>query len=312
MILNQHGALGSFDLKNKYMAHKKITLWTTGLIALILHSTSHAQIIQNIKTHHDNRMVVVEYDLIDSDVNPVSLFIWVRINDSINICPKLVTGDLKSVKSGKNKRISWMALEELGAIDASIEVSLHVVPTVKIGKKVWMATNLNVDKFQNGDLIPEARNAEEWAKAATEGKPAWCYIGDNQNRRVEHGIIYNWYAVNDPRGLAPRGFHIPTDEEWRDLNLNDKVSSQSVLKSTYGWYLDGNGSNHSGFSGIPIGYRNSDGVFVDSGFTAAWWSSSSDSQFAALVWSLTAEKRLNMERTSRGKGNGFSVRCLMD
>ena len=94
--------------------------------------------------------------------------------------------------------------------------------TVTIGNQVWMTKNLDVDKFRNGDPIPEAKTEEEWLKAGESEEPAWCYYrNDPKNDFGEkYGKLYNWYALNDPRGLAPEGFHIPSSEEWEILEFS--------------------------------------------------------------------------------------------
>lgn len=74
---------------------------------------------------------------------------------------------------------------------------------VIIGDQVWMASNLDVDTFRNGDPIPHAKTDEDWELAGANGEPAWCYYGNNPGNSEEFGKLYNWYAVNDPRGLAP-------------------------------------------------------------------------------------------------------------
>ncbi|MBK7413737.1 MAG: fibrobacter succinogenes major paralogous domain-containing protein [Ignavibacteria bacterium] len=78
--------------------------------------------------------------------------------------------------------------------------------TVKVGEQVWMKENLNVDRFRNGDLIPEATSVAQWENACVSGQPAWCYYRNDANNGSVYGRIYNWYAVSDPRGLAPKGF----------------------------------------------------------------------------------------------------------
>lgn len=74
---------------------------------------------------------------------------------------------------------------------------------VKIGDQIWMTQNLDVDKFRNGDPIPEVTKAEECNKTDDEGKPAWCYYNNDPANGKKYGKLYNWHAVNDPRGLAP-------------------------------------------------------------------------------------------------------------
>lgn len=86
--------------------------------------------------------------------------------------------------------------------------------TIKVGKKKWMKNNLNVVFFRNGDTIPEAKTNEEWLNAQKERKPAWCYYENDPQNGEKLGRLYNWYAVTDKRGLAPRGFRIANKKDW--------------------------------------------------------------------------------------------------
>ena len=91
--------------------------------------------------------------------------------------------------------------------------------SVIISKQVWMGENLNVSKFRNGDVITEAETDEEWVKAGKAGTPIWCYYNFDPHKGLIYGKLYNWYAVNDSRGLAPEGWHIPSNIEFNELNL---------------------------------------------------------------------------------------------
>jgi uncharacterized protein (TIGR02145 family) len=88
---------------------------------------------------------------------------------------------------------------------------------VTIGNQHWMTKNLNVSTFRNGDPIREARTNHEWKEAIAKKEPAWCYYENNPKNGAKYGKIYNWYAVSDPRGLAPYGWHIPSFMEWNSL-----------------------------------------------------------------------------------------------
>jgi uncharacterized protein (TIGR02145 family) len=112
--------------------------------------------------------------------------------------------------------------------------------TVVIGSQVWMTKNLDVAIFRNGDTIPQATSEEAWIAAAENMQPAWCYYNNDPKNGKKYGKLYNWYAVNDPRGLAPMGFHIPSEEEWNILNvyLDNGVSSGKKMKSISGWNSD--------------------------------------------------------------------------
>lgn len=192
---------------------------------------------------------------------------------------------------------------------ASIEVS--------IGKQVWMSENLNVDKFRNGDPIPEAKTDEEWQKAGKNGEPAWCYYNNNPDNGDRCGKLYNWFAVNDPRGLAPNGWKIPSEEDWN--RLIDFLGGYSVarmkMKSTEFWADNdgesGNGTNESDFSGLPGGLRYYDGTFSSIGDGGYWWTSS---EFVTgYAWHLPLYYDNHaVYRYDGRKGGGLSVRCLRD
>ena len=120
-----------------------------------------------------------------------------------------------------------------------------VYKEVPIGKQVWMTKNLDVAKFRNGDPIPEAKTDEEWVKAGENEQPAWCNYDNNPANGSKYGKLYNWYAVNDPRGLEPQGWHIPSNDEWTVLTdyLGGELNAGAKMKSKTGWAEDGNGTN---------------------------------------------------------------------
>lgn len=108
---------------------------------------------------------------------------------------------------------------------------------VKIGNQQWNVKNLTVNTFRNGDLIPEVNSEEDLIKASENRQPAWCYYNYDPILGGHFGKLYNWYAVNDPRGLAPKGWHIPCQQEWDTLIsfLGGHQLANMKMKSTYGW-----------------------------------------------------------------------------
>ena len=90
---------------------------------------------------------------------------------------------------------------------------------VKIGKQIWMSKNLDVDRFRNGDPIPHAQTVEEWVNAGVNEQPAWCYYNNDPKNGKKYGKLYIYYAVGDSRGLAPQGYHVPSDSEWDILTV---------------------------------------------------------------------------------------------
>jgi uncharacterized protein (TIGR02145 family) len=102
----------------------------------------------------------------------------------------------------------------------------------KIGGQIWMAENLTVTKFRNGDPIPEARSTEDWLNAGENKQPAFCYVNNDPNTVSQYGVLYNWYAVNDRRGLAPEGWHIPSHidaENLRDFLMSEIIKKQQKI-----------------------------------------------------------------------------------
>ncbi len=222
---------------------------------------------------------------------------------------------------------------ELNQIKSSL---VSISDQVKIGNQIWMKKNLNVDKFRNGDPIPQAKTAEEWINAGRAGQPAWSYY-DNDPSNYEllneiplngekYGKLYNWYAVNDPRGLAPLGWHIPNKEDWETLreNLGGEKLAATKMKSTSGWADDydisekghkiegtqknGNGTNESGFSALPSGARRTNGTFVDPTDNASWWSSTSVKNYGVVYFALCSG--CNFYDSGSEKDRGYSVRCI--
>jgi len=182
-----------------------------------------------------------------------------------------------------------------------------------IGTQVWMTKNLNVSTFRNGDPIPQAKTNEEWEKAGENKEPAWCYYENDPANGAKYGKLYNWYAVSDSRGLAPVGYHIPSDAEWTLLTdyLGGSENAGAKMKSKQGWAEDGNGTNSSGFSGLPVGYRYYNGTFNLIGLYGGWWSFSEYDTDSAWTRFLGYGVGF-VARSGYDKGGGFSVRCLRD
>jgi uncharacterized protein (TIGR02145 family) len=194
-----------------------------------------------------------------------------------------------------------------------ILVKLTQAQTVTIGTQVWMTKNLDVSTFRNGDPIPEAKTSEEWNKAGENKEPAWCYYdNDAANGRI-YGKLYNWFAVNDPRVLAPSGWHVPRDAEWTTLSgfLGGESIAGEKMKSTSGWVENGNGTNTIGFSGLPGGYRSGYDYFDGIGVNGFWWSASESSTDVAFDRDLF-HNEISLGRDSSDKGLGLSVRCVRD
>ncbi len=183
--------------------------------------------------------------------------------------------------------------------------------SVSICGQEWMAGNLDVATYRNGDPITQITTFDEWQNA-TSG--AWCYYENNSANGTTYGRLYNWYAVNDPRGLAPVGWHVPTNEEW--LILADCLGGISIaggkLKEAGTSHWDSpntDATNETGFTALPGGFR--DGGFIGLGINAQWWTSTeTSSTWASYRW--VAYDHGTLAGLNVQKTNGFSVRCVKD
>lgn len=192
-------------------------------------------------------------------------------------------------------------------------------PSVNIGKQTWKTENLNVSAFINGDPIKQARSKRKWRKFARRHKPAWCYYANKTVNGTTYGKLYNWYAVNDSRGLTPCGWHIPSDKEWIELAefLGGEDVAGEKMKTVTGWKAHvnnfSNGNNISGFGGLPGGYRFKNGDFYYMGSFGYWWSSTQDNTDSNnAFYRDQSYNKGNLGRDSNEKKNGLSVRCIRD
>ncbi|MGB1384480.1 MAG: fibrobacter succinogenes major paralogous domain-containing protein [Flavobacteriales bacterium] len=177
--------------------------------------------------------------------------------------------------------------------------------TVQIGDQCWFAENLRTTTYLNGDAIPQNLSDGDWS-STTSGAMAFY-----DNFSTSSGL-YNWYAVDDARGLCPSGWHVPTDEEW--TMLTDHLGGESVaggqMKTNYGWNGGGNGTNSSGFSGLPGGIRDFSAFFYLAGNEGYWWSSSPNGSNAWIRY--LANSYEVVFRAGSNPQTGFSVRCVRD
>ena len=200
----------------------------------------------------------------------------------------------------------------------------NVYNTIIIGSQVWMAENLKVTHYRNGEPIPIVTSNTGWAGLST---GAYCSFDNNNSNVNDYGLMYNWYAVNDNRNLAPEGWHIPTEDEWQQLDRylgmsNSEIDGTYQRGSDEGGKLKETGTSHwnspntgatnsSGFSALPGGYRTNDGSFYSIGDFGFWWSSTEYVIGAVWVRMLYHNSSL-VDRATIHTSYGYSVRCIMD
>jgi uncharacterized protein (TIGR02145 family) len=191
---------------------------------------------------------------------------------------------------------------------------------VELNEQLWTSHNLDVSTYRDGTPIPQVQDSATWTKLTT---GAWCWItspDDPTGEKYGHiyGKLYNWYAVDDPRGLAPVGYHITTDREWAYLNyqlFQQYGNNQGgVLKSKEFWFAPNAGANNlTGFRALPGGFRHEDGRFLFVGYACNIWTSTSELRaLTAYSWNLTSGDGKLYHQNDFGKGSGLSVRCIKD
>ena len=206
-----------------------------------------------------------------------------------------------------------------------IDIDSNMYKVIRIGNQVWMAENLKVSKYRNGDEITNATDDETWKDFTSEVTGAYCYYNNAASNADTYGALYNWYAISDSRNLAPKGWHVPTDEEWKELEIflgmsqstADQTGSRGMdegkkLKSSSGWYNDGNGTDEVAFCGLPAGERGDVmGISDFMGFRGCFWSASENNTNSA--WKRDFYFHYDdIYRYTSSKRYGFSVRCIQD
>lgn len=205
--------------------------------------------------------------------------------------------------------------------------------SVTIGDQVWMVENLNEDKFRNGDPVPHAESDNAWNQAGLNNQPAWCYYNNDHANGEIFGKLYNYFAVVDPRGLAPEGWRIPSDADWSKLENHSGdqgVASVKQKEEQFGvvmdfvaggklkeagtahWLSPNTGAtNETGFTALPGGCRDMTGSFQDVGDYGIWWSATQDTTSEA--WNRRMHFiNSSVHRYHQDKACGFSVRCVRD
>jgi uncharacterized protein (TIGR02145 family) len=219
------------------------------------------------------------------------------------------------------------------------DVDGNVYPIVKIGEQWWMAENLKVTKYNNRDDILTGLDDTEWLGTVGGAYAIYPHDGGHSEDNVEgigsdeemlaaYGALYNWYAVSDSRGLCPVGWHVPSEEEWNDLDnyLGGEIIAGGKMKSTRTepfphprWDNPNiDATNESGFSGLPGGMRVHEGSYINIGRYGRWWSSTTRTDYPSDIGTEYAMGRRTqcydgkINQNYNFKQVGFPVRCIMD
>jgi len=223
-----------------------------------------------------------------------------------------------SCKKDSNNSNSENSSETVTDIDGNI---YH---TIKIGSQIWLVENLQVVHYRNGDPVLNVTGDSNWITCDT---GAYCNYDNNLSYVKSYGRLYNWFAVNDPRILSPLGWHIPTDNEWKQLEIYLGLTQEQAdghgyrgtieggkLKEagTEHWiYPNSGASNSYGFTGLPGGYRTSE--FKILSVEGLWWTSSKTDYDEGIFRGLSCnDARIGRGYYFQDKTLGLSVRCVKD
>ena len=210
---------------------------------------------------------------------------------------------LGSCGDSKNQEELNNLVEYKGDYGDVTDVEGNKYKTVKIGTQIWMAENLKVKKFRNGDYV-SGKKYETFKQSKRNRTPKWFNYGDNEESSIENGLLYNFYAVEDKRGLAPEGWRIPTVEDWNKLEKFLQTNVSYKLRSKSNWLENKGGINSSGFNALPAGilgykfhspdyvwketriatyddlYKQKEVYFGNSKFTMFWTNNNSDLDYS--------------------------------
>jgi len=213
------------------------------------------------------------------------------------------------------------------AIMPMVDIDGNVYKIVKIGNQIWMAENLRVTHYRDGIPILNITDADSWTSTSS---GAYCFHYNEVGNLETFGGLYNWYAVDDLRGVAPEGWHVPTDREWKELEMylgmsQSEADGGGFRGSGQGRQLAGSAElwegvsienntefGSSSFNALPGGYRsNFNGSYPGMGYKGNFWSATENgSDFAWIRWVDYHES--GVARYDRNKGDGYAIRCLRD
>lgn len=260
---------------------------------------------------------------------PVNQSITVQlINGQANANKIITSGNLNTTIPGGTFTLCNQSGGCTGGPSTITDADGNIYNVVSIGNQCWMKENLKTTKYRNGSLIPGNLNETMWSLTTT---GAQADYNDDTVNTVIYGKLYNGYAIAEPAGLCPAGWHVPTDADWNELvkfldpgadttTVNGvqsaiaggKLKATGSLQLGTGLWQDPNiATNQSGFSGLATGFRLSDGTYVGLSSDGCWWTSTQYSTFDAGKFSLY----FNLSSVSRepdGKVTGLSVRCVRD
>jgi len=241
---------------------------------------------------------------------------------TISISALLISLSISCKKENSTVQTSGITSESISQ-DVLNDNKVLAGNTVRIGTQVWMKKNLDVTRYRNGDKIPQVKDRHKWASLTT---GAWCWYNNDSATGAVYGKLYNWYAVHDPRGLAPEGWHVPSEAEWTTLSTylggyavaGGKMKSTGTIEAGTGlWYApNADATNSSGFTALPGGYHHFNDYYIESfygaGITGFWWSTTEYTLLNYAWYHYINYGGGTIYADEIQKTWGFSVRCVKD
>jgi uncharacterized protein (TIGR02145 family) len=220
-------------------------------------------------------------------------------------------------KEVREKEIPWTVEESVVPESSTftirdggtvMDIDGNVYKTMLLGNKRWMAENLKVSRFNNGNLIREVSRDNEWKIAEAS---SWSIYNNDIAYEKVVGKLYNGHVLLDKREICPSGWHVPSDKEWQDLvnALGGEITAVPKMKSVNGWMGTLKNNNISGLKGLPGGARKEDGLFNGAGKLLVWWTDTSTSEDTKLYCRFISNDKNEILRSSVSLKSGFSIRC---
>lgn len=190
---------------------------------------------------------------------------------------------------------------------------MPVVESVKIGTQTWMRENYAGTRFRNGDPIALVTDDSTWAEAGRNGLPAYTTYANQMPPPAKWGLLYNFAAIADQRGICPEGWRVPDNRDWRTLEdfLGGGAQAAKALKAAEGWPARYAGSDSAGFAALPAGWRTQEGIFYLAGRIGYFWTSEK-SPDGTVMSHMVFDVDRPMFRIGYDPGMGQSLRCIAE
>jgi uncharacterized protein (TIGR02145 family) len=244
---------------------------------------------------------------------------WTEWTKTMTASYQYSTTGTKTIKMEVKDTGGLMDTETIQVVVSSggitvVDIDGNTYQTTQIGDQYWMVGNLKVTHYRNGDPISNVTGDSEWDNLTT---GAFCNYNNDEENVSTYGRLYNWFAVDDSRNIAPEGWHVPSDGEWKKLinSVGGEAVAGGKMKEigTTHWSDPNTGAtNESGFSALPGGYRINRGLrFGSEGLSANFWSSTKSSK--GFAWGLSLyTSHSQVEQFNYMKQYGLSVCCVRD